>query len=614
MKLDENFDPYGLPKEISAPALSLIGMTGLDIKKNKNHRSIWETFTINRRSDRLPLKFVLLSLDSLEFPTMKQKRQSYEWYIPKGILKTNWINKYMNLIPSLLVLFWDLDWSDPNWASKKSEIASAIQSMRLALGGRNTRIAVILIQSNSTVLNVPGEDGNVASEKAASLCASCDLPPKQLFVLPLTDSHLLGYTMRLENALSEISGGFYLGEIKKIKAHRDFLNKTNHQLLFIRHQFKIAFYNEMRSDPQTAIKHYSQCYSYLLDHRVTNTNLHEIRTIASFINFKICKLDFILNLPRDSIEQFKRHMEIFRARTGPKEVIFEHYAWLAKQYSLFAEVFEEAVREGLPAVQTQHPGFYFQQAAQYAVLRRNTAFQVCKDIMPPEANLLEGWESLEFYGQRPWRPGKHSLEPPEMDTETEGMKALCYYEINQVNHSNLIIPLFSAAITQFKKYRCPRIKRYLMVQMAKEYALAQDPSKALTLLNHVMWDYRNERWWSLLSSCSFLALSCAYQVASITDYLGLCLEILGPRVLASDEEKDSTFKNLMKVINREVPNPPPELGEDIIAIASSSWSYNMQTSRDSVIVNMNDIVPCLEVRAGFNVTESPVDAIAEILC
>lgn len=36
----------------------------------------------------------------------------------------------MNLIPSLLVLFWDLDWSDPNWASKKSEIASAIQSMR----------------------------------------------------------------------------------------------------------------------------------------------------------------------------------------------------------------------------------------------------------------------------------------------------------------------------------------------------------------------------------------------------------------------------------------------------------------------------------------------------
>lgn len=48
------------------------------------------------------------------------------------------------------------------------------------------------------------------------------------------------------------------------------------------------------------------------------------------------------------------------------------------RYQIFGDVFEEAVRLGLPAVQTQHPGFYYQQAAQYAVLRRKTALQVCK--------------------------------------------------------------------------------------------------------------------------------------------------------------------------------------------------------------------------------------------
>ena len=106
----------------------------------------------------------------------------------------------------------------------------------------------------SIASSLPSDDATAASEKAASLCAACELPPKHLFVLPLSDNHLIGYTIRLENALTEISGGFYLTELKAVKSHKDFLNKTNHQLLFIRHQFKIAFHHEMRYDPQAAIK------------------------------------------------------------------------------------------------------------------------------------------------------------------------------------------------------------------------------------------------------------------------------------------------------------------------------------------------------------------------
>ena len=65
------------------------------------------------------------------------------------------------------------------------------------MAGRNIRLAVILMQTSTTFTGIPGEDSNAASEKAASLCAACDLPPKHLFVLPLSDSHLLGYTIRL---------------------------------------------------------------------------------------------------------------------------------------------------------------------------------------------------------------------------------------------------------------------------------------------------------------------------------------------------------------------------------------------------------------------------------
>jgi trafficking protein particle complex subunit 11 len=58
------------------------------------------------------------------------QRNSYEWYIPKGIMKRNWMNKYLNLVPSVVVIFYDLDWDDPFWNEKKIECASRVHSVR----------------------------------------------------------------------------------------------------------------------------------------------------------------------------------------------------------------------------------------------------------------------------------------------------------------------------------------------------------------------------------------------------------------------------------------------------------------------------------------------------
>lgn len=50
-----------------------------------------------------------------------------------------------------------------------------------------------------------------------------------------------------------------------------------------------------------------------------------------------------------------------------------------------------------------------------------------QDVTAPVSDLLEGWSKLEFYGQRPWRPGKHSLEPPEQQREAEGIKVVFFF-------------------------------------------------------------------------------------------------------------------------------------------------------------------------------------------
>jgi hypothetical protein len=53
----------------------------------------------------------------------------------------------------------------------------------------------------------------------------------------------------------------------------------------------------------------------------------------------------------------------------------------------------------------------------------------------PEPDPLAGMDQLEFYGQRAWRPGKLSAEPPDPSKEKLGIQALQYREKHQVNHS-----------------------------------------------------------------------------------------------------------------------------------------------------------------------------------
>lgn len=84
-----------------------------------------------------------------EYPKCRPKRTSYEWYIPKGILKTGWMNKHLNLVPALVVVFYELDWDEPQWKEKQSECATRVEIVRQSLQGRNTKVAVVLIQKKT---------------------------------------------------------------------------------------------------------------------------------------------------------------------------------------------------------------------------------------------------------------------------------------------------------------------------------------------------------------------------------------------------------------------------------------------------------------------------------
>lgn len=78
-------------------------------------------------------------------------------------------------------------------------------------------------------------------------------------------------------------------------------------------------------------RHYLHAYNNLLEVRVVDTNALEVKTVAGYINYKLCRLLFNLNQPRDAIAQLRGHIERYCNKVGIRELAFEHHAWMARQ-------------------------------------------------------------------------------------------------------------------------------------------------------------------------------------------------------------------------------------------------------------------------------------------
>lgn len=64
---------------------------------------------------------------------VKPKRQSYEWYHPKGILKRNWVTKHLHIVPAMIVLFQDVESNDTQWTEKQQHCAQTIRILKETL-------------------------------------------------------------------------------------------------------------------------------------------------------------------------------------------------------------------------------------------------------------------------------------------------------------------------------------------------------------------------------------------------------------------------------------------------------------------------------------------------
>ena len=125
------------------------------------------------------------------------------------------------------------------------------------------------------------------------------------------------------------------------------------------------------------------------------------------------------------------------------------------RFSVFGSLFEEAIELGLPAIQTQHPGFYYQYSATHSLQRKKTCLQDHATLDFTNISPLPYLNSynLDFYGQRPWRPNRLSLEPSDMKLELDGIAGQLIKDCNEVDHT-VRLPVFFLLVRFVAKF-CP---------------------------------------------------------------------------------------------------------------------------------------------------------------
>lgn len=143
--------------------------------------------------------------------------------------------------------------------------------------------------------------------------------------------------------------------------------------------------------------------------------------------------------------------------------------------------------------------------------------------------------------------------------------------------------------------------------MADEYYNSHDFGKALTLLTHMLWDFRNENWWLLLTDILEKALRCAYLTANVQDYLLLSLEILGRFSNIDISQKRKIHENVWRILKRQIPFGIQNFPPDLLQQAVIQWQPKLQGEILNLSLDLSNMISCIEAKARFLKAKYEVD-------
>jgi hypothetical protein len=443
------------------------------------------------------------------------------------------------------------------------------------------------------------------------------LQKSSLFVLPTKDAGLKGMVVRLESAFHELSTQYYHQMAEQLQTRIEGMNQSTEKVMIVRYTIKIGYFNELRQNRQTALLSYQQAYALLKDVHDPGIGAHEIKSVAGLLMTKICQLLFQTQSPRDSIKFLREHVAFYGTRSG--KVQFLHSQWLSTQYCMFALVFGEAIKRGLQAVQTEHPGFYFFEAAQHTVARKRLGRKIDPATARPAGfavvvnpPLYEGQFNFETTGT-----------PESAKTSRDKEVFALTAEECAANHSQLVVEMTEQAQHFFKMFnavkpnpkdakaaaavpaaepaRRMRMLNRLNVYISEELFEMKEFERALELVEPTIGMYRDEEWASLLGSTLSFSYKCAYITNNINTYLARSIELCGAQVERMAEQRTATLENFLAVCNNTPPSPPAGQA------ANPEWTTLTANIEEASTVDMTPMKQCIECKVCFAKTAVPVN-------
>ncbi|KAI3381805.1 hypothetical protein SNEBB_008329 [Seison nebaliae] len=322
-----------IPKELERIPKRLVALYGLKGEENVEHKKVLQLF--KDISETFQQNYVDWS-DRKDWKLSPEKKKQYDERMTRGILKTKWMRKYLDEIPSVILLFFDLDWDESDFSDRLKNCKKIYDDLVELLSNRKIEIVVTLLQRRQHIIS--DDDDDPYSERQRQFKESINV--NTILNVPMD---ALNKCIRIvHEEIVPLSTEFYWNKIRKIKSHKDFLNDVTHKLLIARHSFKLAFFYEIQGKLAYAFDNYLATDAQLMNrapHHRSNTL--EIKTIIGFCRYKMMLLNMrrnIVNPFNANRELFDKTMLIYREHIGYSQLLFEHLSWMGKYYSLFADL------------------------------------------------------------------------------------------------------------------------------------------------------------------------------------------------------------------------------------------------------------------------------------
>lgn len=453
----------------------------------------------------------------------------------------------------------------------------------------------------------PGLDARLSSlRRAAGLGAK-----GSLFVLtPVPASELPDFVRSLQDALWDPAQEYYAAHGKRVRQKRgrvpsnigerggrarsgssaaararsgSFVRPLGQQGWIVRYDFKAGWFAEARGELDLARRHYEDCWNELARMFGSTTTLPprtkrwaEAKVLADCVAIKICKLLLYEGAGSRVMVPFFVHVRRFADLSrgwGIGEETFEFWSWVARQYRLFGEVLELAVRSGvrvppLPLPQTSTP-----------------TVPPTPEVLVSSVNPLHLLHppAFYFYAAAACTMERRARFAAALAAEEEtGAVALAgapgFSNEKAVDHNALIIDLLTKAQALLGADARPGevgLELYDAYRVAETYVAARKYAEGARYLAQIVGKFPADAWGRIRSELQALQLVCVRETGDAAAHAALLAQAL------------------------------PQPGERAAALHELGALMQKPPPAEPVAVDMPAGAGLLDVRAGFRLRDAP---------